>query len=255
MGNLRYLHIRLLTVLSLSVLYAGVVSRRCDANTIVPIGTLSDLIAAGKDGVTVGDKQFYNFSYLGSPTVSSGNPNPAPTADQIHVAAISGPEFGLSFNSSWESTGGLNQDSLIRFCVRVLDPGQAVASIGVSFNGTVPATGPLTNAEVVETILAPDGTYLTQGSVFNDGLGTAADQLHSTVSLANPLREFCVTKDIELHSQAGTLGLASVSLVDQTFHQIAVPAPATAGGGGVLLAALGLGQFWRNRRNCSDCPA
>ena len=61
--------------------------------------TLQQLIDRGPEGIIVGDKLFYDFSYLGSPTPSSGVPNPAPTADQIAVAPITGPMFGLSFSA------------------------------------------------------------------------------------------------------------------------------------------------------------
>src|SRR5512142_2603097 len=96
--------------LSLCVLAgaAGLAAQTASAAPIPNISTLQDLINAGHSGIIIGDKQFYDFSYIGSPT---SGPNPAPTASQISVAGAPGSNIGLSFSYAWESAEGFNQDS------------------------------------------------------------------------------------------------------------------------------------------------
>lgn len=201
--------------------------------------TLQQLIDRGSAGIIVGDKQFYDFSYLGSPTPSTGIPNPAPTADQIVVAPITGPMFGLSFSAAWDSAAGLNQDSLIRYYVHVLDgtPQQAIDGVGLKFNGADPLTGPATNATVTETVETIGGSVLGQFSVFNDGAGAPYDSLNNSITLPSPMRDLFVIKDIMVHSST-TGGVSTISFVDNTFHQIATPLPQAAWAGLLLIGGL-----------------
>jgi hypothetical protein len=201
--------------------------------------TLQQLIDRGPEGIIVGDKLFYDFSYLGSPTPSAGVPNPAPTADQIAVAPITGPMFGLSFSAGWEAAPGLNQDSLIRYYVHVLDgtPQQSIDGVGLRFNGADPLAGPLTNATVTETVETVGGSVLGQFSVFNDGTGASYDSLNNSITLPTPMRDLFVMKDIMVHSST-IGGVSTISFVDNTFHQIATPLPQAAWAGLLLIGGL-----------------
>ena len=213
------------------------------SNVLADSFTLGQLIQLGRQGVVVGDKQFYGFSYVGTPAKSDSNPNPAPTADQVEVVPIISPLLGLTFTASWESAAGLNQDSVIRYYVHVLDgsPQQFIDGAGVSFNGTAPLTGPLTNAAIMETIEALDGSVLGQFTVFDDGTGAAYNRLQNSITLPTPMRDVLVIKDIMVNSSSAG-GVATISFVDNTFHQIATPLPRSASAGLLLLGAL---AAWR----------
>lgn len=235
------------TGLALSALagLAGFASR-ASATPIPGISSLQDLIAAGQNGVVIGDKRFYNFSYIGSPT---SGPNPAPTASQISVAqsSLPGGNIGLSFSYAWLSAEGFNQDSVIQYCVQVV-PGSSTPLIDgvlLNFNGTAPVTGgPLTAASVTESVTDLNGNSLGQLTTFDDGPGGSPNTDQTKLLLSPPLSAICVTKDIQVHSSpaASGGGVSTISIVDNTFHQ--VPEPASLG-----LVAIGLPLLARRRRS------
>src|SRR5690348_7008055 len=156
------------TGLALSALMglAGLGTSQASAAAIPGISSLQDLINSGQNGVVIGDKRFYNFSYIGAPTTG---PNPAPTASQISVAqsALPGGNIGLSFSYAWLSAEGFNQDSVIQYCVQVV-PGTTGATslidgVLLNFNGTAPVPGgPLTAASVTESVTDLNGNPLGQ---------------------------------------------------------------------------------------------
>ena len=109
--------------------------------------TLADLIAG--QSITVGDKLFDNFSYVGT--------GPAPTAANITVLGstdLNG-NYGLRFISAWAvSTPGQTMDSNIGFDVTVLDPNSWISDIHLTAN--VSATGDGSFAQVIEQVTDPN---------------------------------------------------------------------------------------------------
>src|SRR5258707_4670372 len=74
------------------------------------ISSLQDLINTGHVGIIIGDKQYYDFAYAGSPLAGA---NPAPSAAQIQVVQPDAAIQGVRFLYTWtSSTGTNNQDAL-----------------------------------------------------------------------------------------------------------------------------------------------
>ena len=235
-------------VLSALLGLAGFSTSQASAASIPGVSTLQDLINSGQNGVVIGDKRFYNFSYIGAPV---GGPNPAPTAGQISVAqsALPGGNIGLSFSYAWLSAEGFNQDSVIQYCVQTVagTTGTRALIDGVllNFNGTAPVPGgPLTAATVTESVTDLNGNPLGQLTTFDDGPGGQPNTDQTKLMLNPPLAGICVTKDIQVHSSPSSQGggVSTISIVDNTFHQ--VPEPATLG-----LMAIGIPMLARRRRS------
>ena len=214
------------------------------------LGTLQDLINAGNNGITIGDKQFYNFSYQGTGV----------TADQINVIRAPGSDIGLEFQFSWSSTGGVNEDSVIRYNLHVTDPGRTITAVGLHFDGNATNnTSLLTNANVTESVTDLGGNSLGNISVINFGSNfPTLNRNDATLPIAS-LRDLAVTKDIMVHSagpalqlaavaDAATTPTATITLVDNTFKQngtSSVPLPPAAW---MALSTLGLGALAPLRR-------
>lgn len=218
------------------------------AGSVPSLGTVQDLINAGATGITVGDKQFYNFSYLGSVA-----------ADQINVIAAPGSDVGVEFQFNWSSSNGNNVDSDIRFNVHVLDPSKMITGLGLHFDGNVSnSSGLLNNASVTEAVTDLSGNSIGNLSVFNAGPNFASMNHNDAFLALTPTRDLMVTKDILVHSAAAltadvapaaTNATATISLVDNTFRQTggptSVPLPPAAW---AALSTIGLGAFAPLRR-------
>lgn len=203
---------------------------RADFNAAT--STLQDLINAGSTGITIGDKTFYNFSYQGSPA----------TASDITVTQPASSDIGLQFNFSWRSADGVNEDSVIRYCVHVNDttPQNLINGVGLTFNGTANPAGVLTNASVTENVTDLNGNQLAGSpiSVIDFGPGNANNQDSASLVVDPAVRDLCVTKDISVHSAPANLqgGIATIGFVDNTFSQVPEPASLGVIGAGALLA-------------------
>lgn len=214
--------------------------------------TLADLINLGDTGVTVGDKTFYDFSYLGSPT--------SITPEQVRVIQAPGSDVGIEFQYHWTSTNANNEDAVIRFNVHVNDPKEAIQAVDVHFDGTAYAANDQshpnadlgTNGTVTETINDVSGNPVTNNNqieLFDAGADFAAFNRDSaTFMLPTPARDLMLEKDISAHSTIGG-GTAAISIVDNTFPQtpppISIPLPAPAWAG---LSAIALGLWSPVRR-------
>jgi hypothetical protein len=224
-------------------------SSLANAGVATTLGTVQDLINAGADGITVGDKQFYNFSYQGTGV----------TADQINVVPAPGSDVGVEFQFHWSSSNGNNEDSVIRFDVHVLDPVKMVSGIGLHFDGNATNNNSLlTSASVTESVADLGGNAIGSLSVFNAGPNFSSVNHNDAFLAITPTRDLMVTKDILLHSfadvtaddaPAATVPTSTISLVDNTFRQTggptAAPLPPAAW---TALTMLGLGAIAPLRR-------
>jgi hypothetical protein len=201
-------------------------SSLANAGVVTGLGTVQDLINAGSTGITVGDKQFYNFSYQGGGI----------TPDQITVVPAPGSDIGIEFQANWSSANGNNEDSDIRFSVHVLDPAKMITGIGLHFDGNATNNnGLLTNASVTEAVTDLNGNAIGNLSVFNAGPNFSSINHNDAFLAIAPTRDLMVTKDILLHSfadvtaddaPAATVPTSTVSLVDNTFRQTGGPTAA-----------------------------
>lgn len=212
---------------------------------IAGISTLQDLINTGHSGITIGDKQYYDFAYSGSPMATGTPPpvNPAPTAAQIAVLQPDAAVQGFRFLYPWSSsTTTNNQDSLISYSVHVINtsPQDFIGSVGLDFSATA-VGGALDNSTVSEKVLTLDqtGTYGTL-NVKEFGPGNVNNVDSMTFSLPGGIRDLRLIKDIQLHSSSSPTfqpGASSIAYVDNTF--VSVPEPVSAGalsvGAGMLL--------------------
>lgn len=219
----------------LSVAAGAVAVPAVMAAPIPAINTLQDLINAGSTGVTVGGINFHDFSYQGAPPAGAMPPsaNPAPTASQILVTSSDTGNPGLRFTFAWNSRDGLNQDSVIRYSASSV--GGTFSGVGLDFNSTV-TPGVLTSSSVTETVGDSAGSPLGQISVIDRGAGATGNRTSDLFTIAPPLSNLTLIKDISVHSAPVTDGggTASITFVDNTF----IPEPSTLGLIG--LAAVGM---------------
>ena len=193
---------------------------------------LADLISGQVEGITVGDKNFDNFSYA----FTVDMPIPA----NVNVIGIIDGDgnYGLRFQGGFKDLfdpGNESSDSLIGFDVSVANARtHLISDVHLFGNPSLSATGSLNAfAEVVETISGAFGN--AQLRIQNDlnGLINAAwiDPLPSPVSKLH------VVKDIQLFSTEGVR--ATISFVDQTFSQVVIPEPSSMALLGIAVAAMG----------------
>lgn len=207
--------------LAVGVLVAGIAGTASAQNQVQ---TLDDLIS-NQGTVTVGDKEFSNFTYL-----STGD---APDAADINVLGITDNlgNFGLRFQGGFiDLPGNGASDSLITYTITVTDPNFAI--IGARMQGNPDIFGPGTSVAGVTDTFLPQVTNENL-TVFDNGV---IQQLDASVFFNQAFSVLEVQKDILLFT--GDQDAATVlSFVDQTYYQVPEPTSlALLGLGGLLLA-------------------
>jgi hypothetical protein len=203
---------------------------------------LSTLLTGGT--ITVGDKFFDQFTYS-----STGDMPDASGVNVIPIVDGNG-NLGIRFQGGFVDLfdGGPDEpgspsDALIAYRVTVLDPAFLISDVNLAGNPRV--IGPL-GAEsgligVSETFLLDDP--FVNLAIFDIEPG-GSQQLVDSSLLTVPLQSLHVQKNIlafaDVQGNAATL-----SFVDQTFSQVAVPEPST-----ISLLILGLAATaWGLRRH------
>lgn len=172
--------------------------------------------------ITVGDKTFSNFTCN---VVGGGLFGPASCAT-IDVTGLGTDPLGLRFQSGFAAGSNSNVDVLLGYTVTVNNPAQRINAIDLSFNGSFFG---LAVTSVTETAFSGI-TNVGQVQVSNPPL-----VLSATMPLTGSFSTLNIMKDILL--LAGNGGLATISFIDQRFHQ--VPEPGTLALVGLVLVGLG----------------
>jgi PEP-CTERM motif len=195
------------------------------ASTIV----LGELLDGGS--ITWGDKLFDQFGYAATGDM--------PDASDVNVTTIVDGDgnLGLRFQGAFvDLFGDGGSDALITYRVMTTLPGFLISDVHLAGNPFVAGSG----AVVVTESFQPDDLSTMLG-IFDIEPGGNTNPTDFAF-LAVPLKTLNIQKDIlSIASVEGSA--ATLSFVDQTFSQVAVPEPST-----ISLFILGLVAAWGLRR-------
>jgi hypothetical protein len=200
--------------------------------------TVQTLIDLGSSGAIAGDARYFDFSYAGSAD--------APAAGGVAVQEVtSGADAGLRFVASWTAENRALVSSTISYDVAPLDASDPIDRIDLLANGTAPLPAALTF--VTTTAYATTAGGQAAGpvlSTYDDGRTTPVDRTAPdtdavTAAVTVPQAELSVTDT--LTAAAGSGGLATASVVQNTFGLAATAVPEPGAGATLALAVAGLG--------------
>ena len=206
---------------------------------------LSDLTSGQIETITVGDKEFSEFGYQ-----YTGDMPDAAGVNVVPIVDDAG-NFGVQFQGAFidlASSGG-GSDALITYTVRVTDPRRLISDAHIQGNPNL--LGETGSISVTETFLPLGANAEYTMSIFDDE-SIPTPRLVDWTYFDPPVTELRVQKDIlAIATQAATTGATSATLswVDQTFSQIDVPEPMTAGLLLIGVAVMALGKRREQRRS------
>ncbi len=220
---------------------AGSWEGTCRAATIIGGEVLlSDLVSGEVQSITVGDKEFSEFGYQRTGDMpGAAGVNVVPIMDALG-------NYGLQFQGAFidlaSSAGG--SDALITYTVTVLDPKYLISDAHIQGNpNLLGATGSIS---VTETFLPLGQNDEYTMSIYDDE-SIPTPKLADMTYFVPPVRTLNVQKDIlgiATESSTGAPTSATLSFVDQTFSQVRVPEPMSAG---LLLIGMAIMALGRKR--------
>jgi hypothetical protein len=197
--------------------------------------TLGYLI--GSDGIQCGDKLFSEFGYLATGDM------PAASGVNVLCHSVAG-NLGLRFQGGFvDGPGGGSSDAVISYTVTVTDPRFVITDAHLDGNPQLLPPYGTGIMSVVETF-TPDAPNNTM-SIFDIKPGSYNQNSDFTI-FATGHKTLHVQKDI-FGWAIGGFSYATLSYVDQTYSQTAVPEPGTLGLLGIGLLGFA-GYSWRRRR-------
>jgi len=187
--------------------------------------TLEELLTGS---VTVGDKEFSNFTFdvLVEACAAPNLCGPVDAGDINVEADIFNGLEGLRFSGDFFAAAGSSLQLLIGYDVTVLDPGMLITDIHLAFNGAAFGVGSF--AQVTETVFAAD----VQAEVVATTEDLGAFEILSDIEVFPGAVTVSILKDIIL--EAGVGGLVTIGFIDQLVTQMPAPEPS-------LLLLLGTG--------------
>jgi hypothetical protein len=201
---------------------------------------LADLVA--NDGsLSIGDKTFSDFSYLASALTGFNAANVTVTASVdgsgVYFLTWSGNVAALA--SLTPTTG----DLLLNY--RVSASAGVIAKIDQGYTGSGIVS-------VVETVSPSSGGVPITSTITLPLTGVLNPDSADNIPVVPPSSSLYVTKDIGLAvlpDGSFASDFATISQVEQSFHQVAVPEPTTVIAGILLMLPLGVSTLRILRRN------
>jgi hypothetical protein len=200
---------------------------------------LADYVNAAGKGILVGDKLFRDFTYV--TTDSTGLTNNLLPASSISLGPITGMVgFGLQLSAPFFTAQNVQKDFLISYSVTVTNAPMLISDVHLDYNGAYVGNGFSIVTETVFDAGGIGGNLLGQIDVHNP-----PPALSTNFFLNTPQQKLFIEKDIQLLSFSAN-DIATISFIDQTFSQVAIPEPSS-----MMLVASGLAGLWlwcRRRR-------